>query len=650
MFLIKSRIRFAIGVCIMTVFVFITYDNLQNIQAERSLPLGVTEIELTNWTKTREPEEIGDGEKKMNSHSDRAELNEGISSEEVESIDGLYKREKEDSKYYLKLRAIKDVSSSTNESADKSENEVSGNKVLRTIVNSGLEKDLISYSINDLYGYLKSDRPIKWDNEGKITWDLHTCVDPKNEVSSIEWRMLSASFKIEFEQKKLLEEGKAYAVLGIPADNKYGFELIMPYNDLASVFLNQKTTNINFETRHVLKKQRLNSTDIEYKNDIFYTCSSKNYHNSLSQHTDGYHVDMRTLSESAGKIKGSPLEMDLKEKLNIGENTIDILIGNFITSDNLKNNSCGFSKINLYIIEKPQMDISMKLYKYKNGQVVYFDEDYCPTKGDKVYVRIDIQNNSKIYTLKNINFRKLNGMILDPSTSKYIKINGSIDLDISPDSFIYNGNTITDDIRCYKNGDTSEEYDINALKSLESGGKLTIMSDSLKYIVSNTDIINNGVICVGSVRCNYIQDDLEFLNVEKDMKIPISKECGILNIKCTIQNDSQDSNNEEAFLMSISSDKGFTNLSISPGNTYTVKNLNIDEWQYINLVAPQDYEVIDTTTYSSSIQNKIFLKQQSIKNYTGNIEIKLKKKNNPYFYKNKQGKININVLDKSKDL
>lgn len=634
----------------MTVFVFITYDNLQNIQAERNLPLGVTEIELTNWTKTREPEEIGDGEKKMNSHSDRVELNEGISSEEVESIDGLYKREKEDSKYYLKLRAIKDVSSSTNESEDKSENEVSGNKVLRTIVNSGLEKDLISYSINDLYGYLKSDRPIKWDNEGKITWDLHTCVDPKNEVSSIEWRMLSASFKIEFEQKKLLEEGKAYAVLGIPADNKYGFELIMPYNDLASVFLNQKTTNINFETRHVLKKQRLNSTDIEYKNDIFYTCSSKNYHNSLSQHTDGYHVDMRTLSESAGKIKGSPLEMDLKEKLNIGENTIDILIGNFITSDNLKNNSCGFSKINLYIIEKPQMDISMKLYKYKNGQVVYFDEDYCPTKGDKVYVRIDIQNNSKIYTLKNINFRKLNGMILDPSTSKYIKINGSIDLDISPDSFIYNGNTITDDIRCYKNGDTSEEYDINALKSLESGGKLTIMSDSLKYIVSNTDIINNGVICVGSVRCNYIQDDLEFLNVEKDMKIPISKECGILNIKCTIQNDSQDSNNEEEFLMSISSDKGFTNLSISPGNTYTVKNLNIDEWQYINLVAPQDYEVIDTTTYSSSIQNKIFLKQQSIENYTGNIEIKLKKKNNPYFYKNKQGKININVLDKSKDL
>ena len=60
--------------------------------------------------------------------------------------------------------------------------------------------------------------------------------------------------------------------------------------------------------------------------------------------------------------------------------------------------------------------------------------------------------------------------------------------------------------------------------------------------------------------------------------------------------------------------------------------------------------MVNSTTSKRSIQNKIFLNQQSIKNYNGNIEIKLKKKNNPYFYKNKQGKININVLDKSKDL
>ena len=101
----------------MTVFVFITYDNLQNIQAERNLPLGVTEVELTNWTKTREPEEIGDGEKKMNSHSDRAELNEGISVEDVESVDGLYENVKEDGKNYLKLRTIKDVSSSSDKTS-----------------------------------------------------------------------------------------------------------------------------------------------------------------------------------------------------------------------------------------------------------------------------------------------------------------------------------------------------------------------------------------------------------------------------------------------------------------------------------------------------------------------------------------------------
>ena len=65
---------------------------------------------------------------------------------------------------------------------------------------------------------------------------------------------------------------------------------------------------------------------------------------------------------------------------------------------------------------------------------------------------------------------------------------------------------------------------------------------------------------------------------------------------------------------------------------------------------PQDYEVVNSTTSKRSIQNKIFLNQQSIENYTGNIEIQLKKKNNPYFYKNKQGKINIDVLDKSENL
>lgn len=644
----------------MTVFVFITYDNLQNIQAERNLPLGVTEVELTNWTKTREPEEIGDGEKKMNSHSDRAELNEGISVEDVESVDGLYENVKEDGKNYLKLRTIKDVSSSSdkteniNVDTDKLEGGVSGNKVLRTMINSGTSNELISYSIDDLYGYLQSDKPIKWDNEGKITWDLHTCVDPKGNLNSIEWRMLSASFEITDKQIRLLQDGNAYAVLGIPADNKYGFELIMPYNNVASVFLNKKTTNINYETRRLLEKQRLNSKDIDYENTSSYTCSNATYHNSLSNHTDGYHIHMEDLIENAGKIKGSPMEMDLKDKLVMGENTIDILIGNFVTSDNFKNNSCGFSKINLYIIEKPQMEISMKLYKYKNGQkggqVVYFDDAYRPTNGDEVYVRIDIQNNSNKYTLKNINFKKIDGTVFDTGANNYIRVNARIDLNISPDSFIYNKNTITDDIRCYKNGDTSEEYDISSLKSLEPGGKITIMSDSLKYTVSKEDIINNSIICVGSVRANYIRDELEFINVEKDMKVPISKDCGVLNIKCTIQNGDQDSNNEEKVLVNISSDKGFANLSIKPERTYSVKNLNISEWHYINLIVPQDYEVVNSTTYKGSIQNKIFLNKQSIDNYTGNIEIKLKKKNNPYFYKNKQGKINIDVLDKSENL
>ena len=347
----------------MTVFVFITYDNLQNIQAERSLPLGVTEIELTNWTKTREPEEIGDGEKKMKSHSDRAELNEGISSEEVESIDGLYKS----GNGYLNLTNINYVTSSSdkldnvNENVEQSTQKVTGNKVLRAFLNSGSSIQLINYNIGDLYGYLKSDKPINWNDEGKVTWNLHTCVDPKNKVNSVELRMISASFNITSEQIELIQSGKAYAVLGVPAENEYGFEPIMPYNDMVSVFLNGIATNINYECRSVTQSCKLNKFTINYKTTKSNDCWDKTYHQNLSSHTDGHHIHMDTLS---GGNKGELTPLDLRNWLRKDKNNIDILIGNYITNSNQKNISCGFSKINLYIIEKPKIDVTMKLYKY----------------------------------------------------------------------------------------------------------------------------------------------------------------------------------------------------------------------------------------------------------------------------------------------
>ena len=74
----------------MTVIVYITYDNLQDIDAGRSLPVGVTEVELTDWTKTREPDEIESGEKKLNSHSTLYKFNRNIDESDVENIQDLY--------------------------------------------------------------------------------------------------------------------------------------------------------------------------------------------------------------------------------------------------------------------------------------------------------------------------------------------------------------------------------------------------------------------------------------------------------------------------------------------------------------------------------------------------------------------------------
>ena len=54
MFQIKSRIKSALILFVVTIIVFVTYDNLQKIEAQRNLPVGVTEVEISDWTKTRE--------------------------------------------------------------------------------------------------------------------------------------------------------------------------------------------------------------------------------------------------------------------------------------------------------------------------------------------------------------------------------------------------------------------------------------------------------------------------------------------------------------------------------------------------------------------------------------------------------------------
>ncbi|MGM9535067.1 MAG: hypothetical protein ACI3VR_07430, partial [Intestinibacter sp.] len=574
------------------------YDNLQKIEAQRNLPAGVTEVEINDWTKTREANEIGDSEKKLNSYSDLSELNQNISDEDVESIDGLY-----DARWNLR---------------EPSEG-ITGNKVLRTIVNTGTSTKL-RYNIDQLYGYLKSDKPIEWSENSTVSWNLWTKVDTTK--SAVEWRMLSGKFNISETQLKKIKSNQAEVLLGIPADNDYGFELIIPFNDIISVFLNKNPTSINYTNRATLKEEYyLNNKFISYRNTaVLDTCQQGEYHTVLSNHTDGYHVDTNTIDQN------NLLDTNISDNLIAGENTIDILIGNIITK---LNSSYGFSKVNIYIIESPKINISGQFYTYENQEIVYFDENYLPKKDQRVYLRIDVENKSENIALNNLDLA--------------MKINSELPLEISRDSVLFNNQDITSNTRCYINEDFSNQYTISELKSLAPGQKISIMSDDIKYTITQKNCKDKYVYIESVAKLNYVRGNLTYIDTRKlegssslakenRISIPVSNAFACLNITCSV-----DAPSETSFMISISGSQDFANLLIKPGQTCTINDLSLGQYN-ISLIVPQDYQVVDTSTYSASIQNTVTL---SATNYEKSVQIELEKKNNSYFYKNNQEKINL---------
>ena len=371
----------------------------------------------------------------------------------------------------------------------------------------------------------------------------------------------------------------------------------------------------------------------------------------LSKHTDFYHFEtgIFNMSNTSGLNANMIMETDISNKLNLGENSIDFLVGNFISSESVLNNSYGFSKLNLYIIEKPKLDINIQFYKYIDDEILYFNEDYAPTRGDDVYIRIDITNTSDKFVLNNLD--------LDMKiTSTPLKINKN--------TITYNNLNIKNNTRCYINDDFSTQYSIDILKELNCGDKVTIMSDKITYSITKNDAVRSAVICSGNLKMNYIKDDfthIEFKNNQTAIRVPTSSSCGTLNFTCEIEDednalasnigdkitengyseggDYKDNKEEPSLIVNVSNDNESANLVIKPGQTYKVENLSIDKTYNISLILPQNYIVIDTDTYSSSKQNTVQIDTNS--DYDHDIHIKIKKKSNPYFYKNKQDEVDL---------
>ena len=87
-----------------------------------ALPSGVERVEIGNWTKTREVNEIGGDEKKLNSEvlSNIENINMGDDAKEVEIVDNVYNN------INLKMKNIIDANNDRLSQSD-------GNEDIRTI-------------------------------------------------------------------------------------------------------------------------------------------------------------------------------------------------------------------------------------------------------------------------------------------------------------------------------------------------------------------------------------------------------------------------------------------------------------------------------------------------------------------------------------
>lgn len=608
--------------------------NALNIEAQGNLPVGVSKIEVYDWTRTREPIEILNGEKKLNSYSSVSGFNKGVLEDEVAEIVGLY-GEKLD---------LKDISLVYENIADSSEvieegqvinQSIKGGKVLRTVLNpdNNGTYDVFRYNIKELKQYLKSDNPIMWQDGDKITWDLYTSVNEN--APSVEWRMFSGKFNLTSEQLNMIKNARsieAQMVLGISCDNLYGFELMVPFNDIVNIFVNDKITSLNYANRSVVSKYYFNDTLIPYKYPLSSKCPDREYHSSLLNHTGGSHLDTTGLNES------NLLDTSIRDNLKIGENTIDILIGNIIDNESLLSTSNGFSKVNLYIIENPKIDIKAMFYTYHDGNIVYYNDDYLPKKDEKVYLRIDIENNSDTIDVENLD------LIVNVASTYQIKINQQkVTLD---------GKTI--DVRCYTNGDFSTEgYSISRLKNLKAKEKISIISDDLSYTVTSTNCKTGCVYLVCNIKMNYITDKLTYniskklekksgVTIDNRMTIPVSKPLGSITISLIVEGvevSTLNDDGQDPFLLNLVSSKDFVNLSILPGKLYRVEDICLNLDYKINFFLPQDYEIVDTSSYLANTENLIRVKDENI---SANIEIKIKKKKGSYFYKNDHKDITVN--------
>lgn len=519
-------------------------------------------------------------DKKLNNDSYNVKnvFNQNIDDNNVENINELYDR----------LNNLITVSQLNNKLYN-GENIISGNKILRTILLNGYTE--LNYTFSNLYSWIGSNNKVSWKDEGNgskfITWpsyNYHMNNDNKNKLA-VEWRMLEGRFKLTDEQMDLINRKKVQPILGISTNNEKGFETIIPFSDVINIFINGNITRLNYAHNSSYYKININKQSIGYiqanKSENAKYCN-KESHEYITSYIDSKHIDLNILNKNIYakdnyyKMYGDISEEIIKHKNSQNEYEVQALVGQLSKNGIVETNDYGgIGKIDLLLIENPQVEVNIKPYIFDdNNKKVYKDSKYKFSYNEAVYYDVEIINKSDSYDFTNLS---LNLDFLEGTkVSETLKINKN---DVT-----YKGKSIKDDLKLYKNDDKTP-INISSLSSLKKNDRILISGDKINHIVSEYDGIAEKINYKSSLEFNYI-DNYFFYKYENKNIIEVNPLKGRLTI-------SIDSNHQEEYYVRLSSNNNSANIKLTSKKPYTVFNLDYGKTYKVSLLNSSSYKPID---------------------------------------------------------
>ena len=595
--------------------------NLVYIKKIYALPKGVKRVEIGNWTKTREVEDIGGEEKKLNSEvfSDIKNINMGDEASSIELLYNLYDSQK-------MLRTPKILIS---QNQDKYSVPIIGNKVLRTILSTSQRN--YGFEYKTIKSWVGSDTNALWrdGNLGSkiITWPCYVEVinNFSNSETPIEWRMLEGQFNLSDDEINLIESKKVQPVIGIESNDIEEFELICPFNDVLSIFINEESTHINFKSVNENCVYRIKNTKkaniiAQYRytnldgNEIY---CDKEKHDILSEHTYNKHLDTNILENSTSG-KYYKMVGDISQYINSERNdyTISLLIGLMgRMGENASDYGGGISKLSLYLIPNPEFNVKIKPYKIKDDEKIYLDDNYKFSYNEEISFDVEIENTSTYYDFNDLDLN-ITLISSNKNNNPVFKVNKNL--------VEYKNENIKDSTHIYLNDEKSTK-NLDDLSHLQKGDKLIISSEKLKYTVTEYNATTQRLDYNYIFQFKYL-NDYTYYKYDNKNRIGIKPIGGKLNVTVN-------SNKDDYFYLKLTSKDNYANIKVKNNKTYTISNLDYDKEYKLLLMNSSSYKPQSSETFT-------------LKNSSGydtkSITINANQKTNNYFTQRNIDEIIIN--------